>query len=305
MSVCSRCGSQLEEGNASCPACGYDLYASEPGQGPLAPKPESRALTYVLLVLALLGAGVYALTRSASFTGRPDTRITLEAQTSQLPPGEKWDASKEQATVRVLTRRLKDMGIMANVTSSGRTFAVELPGMANRPEVIDQLTAWGRLEFRYLKNVRNERHRNAPYTLDLETNEDGSEKYVFKDEAGNEVPLRDVLAESPIVLTGDDLKSNAEAQKSEQLQQIYVAIEFTEAGRKTFADFTRAHVSEYLAIILNGRIISAPVIRDAILDGKAIIEGGFPNLEEAEGLAKLLGSGALPVPLDVVKNEKI
>lgn len=311
MSFCSNCGEKLDEGQQFCPKCGLSPNTPGAHPGPPAPKPESRAGAGVLLIALLLGIGLYALvvkrdafSRLAGFTQRPDTRITLEAQTSRLPPGETWDVSKEQATVKVLTKRLEDMDIPPKVTSSGRTFVVELQD-GDRSEVVNQLTVWGRLEFRYLKDVKSRRHPTAPYTMDHEVRDDGSEKYTFTDENGKDVPAAKVLAASTIVLTGADLKPNAEAQRNPQNSQDYVAIEFSDEGRKVFADFTRTHVGNYLAIILDGRIISAPTIDDAILDGKAIIRGGFKSVEEAEKLAGLLRSGTLPAPLDVVSVDRI
>jgi len=288
-------------------------YGSNPDTPGLpAPKPESRVGAGVLLVAVLLGVVIYALVvkRDAlslliGLTQRADTRITLEARTSELPQGETWDASKEQATVNVLTKRLRDIGIPAKVTSSGRTFVVEAPLAQDRSTTLKYLTELGRLEFRYFKDVKSKRHPTAPYTMDVEVRDDGSEKYTFKDEKGKDVPVAKVIAASPIVLTGDDLKPNAQAEQNSQNYQVYVAIEFSEKGRKVFADFTRTHVNDYLAIILDGRIISAPTINAPILDGKAIIRGGFKSIDEAKALANLLRAGTLPAPLDIVKWENI
>lgn len=311
MSFCSRCGDKLDEGQQFCPKCGFNPNAPGPQPGPPVPKPESRIAAVALLVVVLLGVGLYALvakrdalSRLAGLTQRADTRITLEAQTSRLPQGETWDASKEQATVRVLTKRLDDMGYPAKITSSGRTFVVELP-RGDQSEVVNKLTKWGHLEFRYFKDVKSKRHPTAPYVMDVEVRDDGSEKYTFTDDNGKDVPAAKVLAASSIVLTGDDLKPNANAEQNSQNYQVYVAIEFTENGRKVFAEFTRRHVGDYLAIILDGRIISTPTIDDAILDGKAIIRGGFKDIDEAKTLADLLRAGTLPAPLDIVKVERI
>ncbi|MHB1191342.1 MAG: protein translocase subunit SecD, partial [Armatimonadota bacterium] len=84
-----------------------------------------------------------------------------------------------------------------------------------------------------------------------------------------------------------------------------VRLQFTKEGRKKFADFTRTHVGEHLAIILEGKILSAPVINTAILDGKAVISGGFKDDEEAHKLAEFLNAGALPVPLKVIQSQTV
>jgi preprotein translocase subunit SecD len=86
---------------------------------------------------------------------------------------------------------------------------------------------------------------------------------------------------------------------------VYIALEFDEEGRKEFADFTRRNVDEYLAIILDGQMLSAPVIKSAILDGRALIEGGFKTVEEADELANSLNLGSLPITLKVVSMNRI
>ena len=61
-------------------------------------------------------------------------------------------------------------------------------------------------------------------------------------------------------------------------------LEFTPEGKKRFADFTRRNVGEILAIVLDAKMLSAPSITEPILDGRAVIRGGF-TMEEAKRLA--------------------
>jgi preprotein translocase subunit SecD len=76
-----------------------------------------------------------------------------------------------------------------------------------------------------------------------------------------------------------------------------------EAAR-VFSDYTSSHVNQYLAIVLDKRVISAPVIKSAITDGQGIIEGGFTN-ESANALAIQLRYGSLPVPVKVVESRTV
>ena len=73
---------------------------------------------------------------------------------------------------------------------------------------------------------------------------------------------------------------------------------------QVFADFTSTHVNQYLAIVLDKQVISAPVIKSAITDGQGVIQGGFTN-ESANALAIQLRYGSLPVPVKVVESRTV
>ena len=113
-----------------------------------------------------------------------------------------------------------------------------------------------------------------------------------------------------VVVTGRDLKNAVEGIDSSQFtgREYYVSLEFDSEGAKKFADATSDVVSKYsdndpnrmIAIVLDGNVISSPVVQTPIYDGKASISGGFQTLEEANSLALLLRSGALPVELNII-----
>ena len=105
------------------------------------------------------------------------------------------------------------------------------------------------------------------------------------------------------VLTGKDLK-NAGVQINPQTQEPNVTFEFNSDAAKTFADFTSANVGKYLAIVLDKKVISCPVINTAIPEGSGYIEGKF-TLAEAKGLAVQLKYGALPIPLKVIERRTV
>jgi SecD/SecF fusion protein len=111
------------------------------------------------------------------------------------------------------------------------------------------------------------------------------------------------IGEQNPVVTGADLQPNCKLVY-DQLGRPQVSFEFKSEGARKFADFTRKHVGEILAIVLDNRIISAPRINEAILGGKGVIEGNFSAAEAAE-LATLLNSGALPVPLEIIQIAKV
>lgn len=112
----------------------------------------------------------------------------------------------------------------------------------------------------------------------------------FMDESGN------------VVLTGKDLK-DARAQIDQGGQKL-VAIEFTSEGTKKFADLTARSVGKHIAIVLDKQMLTNPVVNEPIPSGKAVISGNR-SIEEAERLAILLRSGALPVKVDILETRTV
>jgi preprotein translocase subunit SecD len=105
------------------------------------------------------------------------------------------------------------------------------------------------------------------------------------------------------VMTGAVLDTVA-VQPGSLSGQYQIAFTLKPDGAKVFSDFTSSHVNQYLAIVLDKKVISAPVIKSAITDGQGVIEGSFTN-ESANALAVQLRYGALPVPVKVVESRTV
>ena len=113
----------------------------------------------------------------------------------------------------------------------------------------------------------------------------------FKDEDGN------------TLLTGTDLK-DAQAAMNQQNNQSVVNLEFSDEGAEKFADATLNNVGRKIAILLDGEVLTDPVVREPILGGRAEISGQR-DLEEAQNLAVLLRSGALPVKVNIIETRTV
>ena len=109
------------------------------------------------------------------------------------------------------------------------------------------------------------------------------------------------------VLTGNDIAPDSKAQLGGNggATQPVVTQSFKPDGTRKYGDFTSAHVGEIVGIVLDDRVISAPYIESAILDGQGEISGGFSTLAEAKSLADLLNAGSLPVPLTQEETEEV
>jgi preprotein translocase subunit SecD len=105
-----------------------------------------------------------------------------------------------------------------------------------------------------------------------------------------------------IIISGDLLTSASAGFN--QNEQPVVNIHFNSLGAKKFADVTKENVGKPFAIVLDNKVLTAPVIRSVILDGRAEISGDFTSQETSE-LALLLRAGALPAPVKVVEERTV
>ncbi len=104
-------------------------------------------------------------------------------------------------------------------------------------------------------------------------------------------------------LSGKQLKRAAVAEDS-RTGQIQVSLQFDDAGTKLFGDITTRNVGKQVAIFLDGEAISVPRVNEPITSGSAVISGTF-GFTEAKLLAQRLNSGALPVPVELISQQKV
>lgn len=110
------------------------------------------------------------------------------------------------------------------------------------------------------------------------------------------------LEDRPI-MTGAELE-NAVAGRSPQNYQPQVNFELTRSGGRIFSEVTGRHIGDQLAIVLDNRVFSAPVI-NARIGRSGVIEMGQGTLQEANDLALVLRAGALPAPLEIVEERTV
>jgi len=118
---------------------------------------------------------------------------------------------------------------------------------------------------------------------------------------GDSDPNQLYLVKKRIEVGGEDL---VDAQPTLQDGQAVVSFRFNARGARRFGNTTRHNVGKPFAIVLDGKVISAPVIREPILGGAGIITGGFTS-KTAGDLALLLRAGALPAPLQPVEERTV
>ena len=117
----------------------------------------------------------------------------------------------------------------------------------------------------------------------------------------NGQPTQYYVIRRRVMVSGDTL---TDAQPTFQNSQPVVTFKFDSIGARRFADATKENVGKPFAIVLDNKVISAPVIQEPILGGAGVIEGSF-TVQTANDLALLLRAGALPAPLTVLEERSV
>ncbi|RME62760.1 MAG: protein translocase subunit SecD [Alphaproteobacteria bacterium] len=196
-----------------------------------------------------------------------------------------------EQSIEVVRRRVDMVGTREPVIQrqGDDRIVVQVPGLQNPEELKALFKQAAKLEFRLVDlSVTAEdiaRGRVPP----------GSEILPMADGTGA------MAVKKRVMVSGDQLR---DAQPSFQQGLPVVAIRFDTTGGKRFADVTKENVGRPFAIVLDGKIISAPRINEPILGGAAVISGSF-TVESANQLAVLLRSGALPADLTVLEERTV
>ncbi len=207
------------------------------------------------------------------------------------------DGALEQV-LEVLRNRIDEFGVAEPIIQKQgeREIVVQLAGIKDTKRALDLIGKTAVLEFRMLdeeNDVSEAIKYGAPFGSELmyEKKTDPISMTVIK------IPY---LVKSDVLLTGDML-SDARVAFDQTMNKPYVAITFNSGGARLFERITERNVDKRMAIILDGNVYSAPVIRDRIAGGRASIEGGF-TVNTARDLAVVLRAGSLSVPVEIVQN---
>jgi len=203
-----------------------------------------------------------------------------------------------EQSIEIIRRRIDETGTREpTIQRQGEDrILVQLPGVKD-PERIKQLLGkTAKMTFRFVDTSVSAEAVQAgqvplPPGTELlpgaETGPDGKPRYY--------------VVQKRVMVSGENL---VDAQATFQDAQPVVSFRFDSVGAKRFGDATRENVGRLFAIVLDGKVISAPVIRDAILGGSGIISGSFTT-QSAQDLALLLRAGALPAPLVVIEERTV
>ncbi len=237
-----------------------------------------------------------------------DVQVNNETETQsvyqlRLSQGgiEKYSEQAIEQVLIVLRNRVDAFGVSEpsiRREANHPRIIVELPGAEDSSKPLQIVREMGRLEF---KLVRKSPAGGNFWSGTSDTPppdsipEDSEIRYDH--ETGSWYVL-----ESPVLLTGDRI-TDAFPTTGRTNFDIVVSLSFDGAGRRKFAQVTGDHVGEHLAILLDGKVQSAPVIQDQII-GNAVIQGNF-TYEEASYLSNILKAGAFPVGVQIAEERTV
>ena len=204
--------------------------------------------------------------------------------------------SAMDASIETVGRRINNLGTTEPVIQRQglNRIIVQVPGLDDPEQLKKLLGATAKLEFRMVdqsmtaQQAMSSRPPAGSEVLEASDPEDGFGPYLIK---------------KRVIVSGEELvdsQSSFDGQSNEPV----VTFRFNSAGATRFAKITRDNVGRPFAIVLDNKVISAPVIQQAITGGSGQISGNF-TVQQTVELSILLRSGALPAPLVVIEERTV
>lgn len=214
------------------------------------------------------------------------TSITLKADMKDVPADKRKDAL--DGAKNVIERRINFLGvsepvIQTSIVKDEHRIIVELPGVTDINQAVQLIGTTAQLSF-------------------WEEGASGSAEII--DEASLPAGIKTIFQNPQKTnLTGKDLK-NSVVTFDPNTSQPQVQLSFSNEGEKKFAKITQDNVGKIVAIALDNQVIQAPRVNEPILNGNAVISGGF-TANQAKTLSIQLQAGALPVPLSILEQHTV
>lgn len=230
------------------------------------------------------------------------THLVYNADVSSIPSTQLNDALS--VLREVIEKRVNGLGISeATVTNETTTLTgvreyrlvVDLPGVTDVKKALDIIGQTPVLEFKTENPDFDPSKPQKPLVINASMVKNGT------------LDLTSALDKvGPYVSTGltGQYLDHATLEFNSTTGQPVVALQFNEEGAKKFEEITKNNVGKRIAVFLDGSVISAPTVNEAITGGKAVINGTFTP-EEARQLVGRLNSGALPIPVTLLSTESI
>ena len=210
-------------------------------------------------------------------------QVVLEAEMSEIAAEDKeiaLESSREIISKRVDLYGISEPSIQTSRVDNQYRLIVELPGVTDPQEALELVGRTAQLEFKLQRELTEAEMIEATQSASVWFN-----------------------AFESTGLTGKQLK-RAQMQFDPQTSQPVIALEFNDEGRELFAEISKNHIGEVLAIFIDENPIAMPSISTAILDGRAVMTGAF-TVDEAKNLAIQFNAGALPVNINVLEQKTV
>lgn len=231
---------------------------------------------------------------SLTGAGSSDIEVTVDRDVLiiRLSEAEKsaTDNRTMQQSLEIIRRRVDEVGTREpTIQRQGEDrILIQVPGIGSAAELKALIGTTAKLTFHSVLGRAASKDAPAP---------SGASVLPSMEQEG----LYYIIDDTPVV-SGDEL---VDSQPSfDQNNSPAVSFRFDTTGARKFGEYTAANVGAPFAIVLDGEVISAPVIRDAIMGGSGIISGSF-TVEESTNLAVLLRAGALPAEMTFLEERTV
>lgn len=241
--------------------------------------------------VARAGRALATLATDFSGDGRPAIEITEQGEFVTIRPTATDIAARNERaanqSLEIVRRRIDEAGIAEpTVMKQGANrILVQLPGLQDPARIKSLLGSTARLTFHMVVDGQATSHSRGVLVLPVEGTQE-------------RLPIH-----QGVMLNGERLVE-ANASFDQHSGQAIVQFRLDSEGGRRFADITRRNVGKPFAIVLDGKILSAPVIQEPITGGSGQISGSF-TAQTARDLAVLLRAGALPVPMKVIEERTV
>src|SRR5712671_3560764 len=199
-----------------------------------------------------------------------------------------------EQSIQIVERRVNELGTVEPLIQrqGNDRILVQVPGLGDPSRLIKILGQTAKMDFRMVDSTVSPDQAIAgrvPPDSEILPSADGSKTpYVIKKQ---------------VLVSGGDL-TDAQPGFDQRTNEPIVSFKFNTSGSRKFAQATSENVGQPFAIVLDGKVISAPVIREPITGGSGQISGSF-TVQQANDLAILLRAGALPAPLTVIEERTV
>jgi preprotein translocase subunit SecD len=229
-------------------------------------------------------------------TGQRSLDVTENVGTITLTPTEPALTERiRQAvdqSIQIIERRVNELGLVEpTIQREGLDrILVQVPGLQDPSRLKEILGKTAKLDFRMVDQTTSPEQaiENRPPPDSEILDGEGGQKF---------------LIEKRVLVSGGDLV-DAQPGFDQRTSEPVVNFRFNSSGARKFAEATQANVGKPFAIVLDNKVISAPVIREPILGGSGQISGQF-TVQSANDLAILLRAGALPAPLTIIEERTV
>lgn len=253
-----------------------------------------KGILQILLVVVLIAAFGFVAGKGIGGGHRGSAKnirlgLDLQGGVSVTYQANKENPTEQEMsdTIYKMQQRVQDVSTEAAVYKEGdNRITIDIPGVSNSAEILEKLGRAGSLQFILYENLKDKDGKAAsPADGDVVTFD---EKHVELD--GTMI---------------GDANATTQTNSTTGASENVVQLKFNGKGVKKFASLTGSHVGERLAIVYDGKLVSAPNLQTQISDGECVIEGGFKEFSDAEELASTLRIGALPLELTNIHDNVV